>query len=246
MTRSARVYDFTIPAGGAVTVLAEGSFYRLMTAAGSIEVRRNNGSIVGPLLPGQGERAEFLSLTLTDKSGASNPGSILIGDDTFIDDRISGEVSVIDGEVARSLAAVAFIGSNYMNPGAGLSAHVQLWNPVGSGKRLVVGSSVFSGSSEFSLLRLKRHNAPLANLAASPQNLMETGPATVAQLRNEANAGVLGGVSLTGPLWAAGNSFNRREFVTPILIDPGSGIHWVQGTVNLLLAAEFEYFEVPA
>lgn len=246
MTRAARVYDFTIPAGGAITVLAEGSFYRLMTAAGGIEVRRNNGSIVGPLLPGQGERAEFLSLTLTDKSGASNPGSILIGDDTFIDDRISGEVSVINGAVSRALAGVAYVCGDYSNPVAGQYSHVSLFNPGGSGRLLVVSKITMSSYVTLSGVRVRRSSAALANAAlVAPVNKLESGPASVAAMSNEASAASLGGAQVAMGIWAAPNSLAQIDFAEPILIGPGSGIVLGQLTVNQFIWGNFEYWERP-
>ena len=70
-------------------------------------MRPDGGSSLSPLYAGQGQRKEFQRLTVTDKSGAANVVLIIVADDDFIDDRITGEVSVIDGSKARTKTGAA-------------------------------------------------------------------------------------------------------------------------------------------
>lgn len=242
MTRAARVYDFTIPASGAITILAEGSFYRLMTAAGALEVRRNNGSIVGPLLPGQGERADFLSLTLSDKSGATNAGSILIGDDTFIDDRITGEVSVINGGMARTKAGNAYLACAVLTSSAGNYSHIGIFNPTASGINAFVSAVHYNGYTSGNY-EIRVLTAALAN-SFTVNNKIVGGAAGVVAGCHEQAASMLGGTIIfkTYASTATPNVYRQDE---PLLLRPGYGICVLPVVVNANMACNFEYIEVP-
>lgn len=241
MTRAARVYDFTMPAFGAAVILAEGSFYRLMSATGAVEVRRNNGSIVGPLLPGQGERAEFISLTITDKSGAANAGTILIADDAFIDERVSGEVSVIDGGLVRSMGQAAFMAVASLNASAGNYGIVQLWNP--SATRWAAVSQVwlnsFSGGQNY---EIRIASAPLATLVGAPPSKRTNGAASAMELRTDVLAAIPAGALLVknyGPI----NTLAPWRFTEPLAVAPGTGLNVIGTTLNAHLCPCFDYFE---
>lgn len=242
MSRAARVYDFTLNANGAFVILAEGSFYRLMSATGAVEVRRNNGSIVGPLLPGQGERAEFISLTITDKSGAANAGTILIADDSFIDERISGEVSVIDGSVSRALAGRTFLGAAISNAVAGQFSHVQLWNPPASGVRAIVQRVIASGFAGVAVF-VRMNTAALTALANNAPNKVLSGAVSVCQLRTENNVASLGGTNYVQE-WRAGNTSLELKPGEPFIVDPGYGLLVINGNVNVTITGGFDFWEV--
>lgn len=243
MTRAARVYDFTLSANGAAVILAEGSFYRIMSATGAVEVRRNNGSLVGPLLPGQGERAEFISLTITDKSGAANAGTILIADDTFIDERISGEVAVIDAGFLSTRSGAAFMASRVLAASAGLYSHVGLWNPLGSGVDCYVKAIMFCGFTSGNY-ELRVMDTALTD-TYTPSNKKIGAAVGAVQGRSQYDVAVLGGAVLY-KIYAGTSTPTVYEPAEPICLTPGNGILAMPVTANAVMQANFDYIEVPA
>ena len=106
--RTAKIYDFTLTALGAFQIPAEGSYYRIQTASSTVEVTRDGGAGL-QLLPGQGERGvEFKRLTIRDKSGSPQTGTILIADANFVDDRIIGPVDQVEVNRNKSLLGQSF------------------------------------------------------------------------------------------------------------------------------------------
>lgn len=137
----AKIYKFIVPANGAYTLLVSGSFFKILSSTAAVSVRSDQLGTIGELLAGQGvERAPFNSLLFTGSSGFANEVRVIVAADTFIDDRISGEVSVIDGGKARTLAGAVFGGRVGAAAGATEYAQVQFWNPPGSNRRVIVGS----------------------------------------------------------------------------------------------------------
>lgn len=132
MGRATQTYDFTLTAGGSQVLNVEGSFYRIQSATGNVEVRRDGGSVLGPLTVGQGERAEFRRLTLRDLSGGANSGRILVADGSFIDDTviIAAPVAVrpeaANGNQKFSGALVANTPETMFTPGANVNGAVVL------------------------------------------------------------------------------------------------------------------------
>lgn len=96
-------YDFTIPANGVYRLLVAGDYFKLMTAAGAVNVQAEWGELRG-LLAGQGlEATPFGYLVFTDVSGASNPVRVFVGDEKFIDG-LGGTVNVGTNAVPKSAA----------------------------------------------------------------------------------------------------------------------------------------------
>ncbi|MBB1602546.1 hypothetical protein [Variovorax sp. UMC13] len=124
-----KIYTFTVPANAAFPLLAMGDFFKIQAATGPVEVRGDTFGTIGGVLPGQGlERTPFNRLEFRDISGGDNQISLLVADQAFVDDRISGEVSVIDGNTALTKAGLAFIASANASAAPGNLFFVQLHN----------------------------------------------------------------------------------------------------------------------
>lgn len=244
MARSAKIYDFRMAANGSFTLLVEGSFYRIQSATGAVEVRRDGGSGIGPIFPGQGERDEnFTRLTIVDKSGQPNVGFIVVSDGTFVDDRISGEVSVIDGNKSRTAAGGAYmwrptsIGANFN--------HAQLWNPAGSGKDIIV-DAFFLTSSLAGAVSVCRNTVALANVAPNAvQNaLLNAGTAGVAMPKTESLAALIYNNCLGTALVNANGSFDFSTVLKrPIEVPPGSGLVFLSEVVGATISGWVSFFE---
>ena len=91
-----KIYDFTLAAGGSQTILVESDYFRVMTAAGVIDVIGDTFGTLPALQAGQGlQNTSYKRLTIRDASGAPNTGTILCSGDLFIDNRTLGSVSLI-------------------------------------------------------------------------------------------------------------------------------------------------------
>lgn len=241
--RAAKIYEFTLAANGSFEILAEGSFYKLLSAADQVAVSRNGGSELAPLRVGQGEEnTEFTRITVRDMSGSANYGSIVIADNGFIDDRISGEVSVIDGEKSRSLAGTLFSAIPSTVAVAGQYPYAQLWNPAGSGKNLIVQQILLSTSSAAPITLTFGTVARSLNMTATHAKNKKAGAAIgLAQVRSENSASYI-----TSQFWAGycvANQIIQWKPSGPLIVPPGYGLDAVTNLVNSTILAAFEWYE---
>src|SRR5688500_10394922 len=132
MTTTAKIYSLVIPASGSFPLLTSGDYFKGLSATGAFETTGDTFRTLGAILAGQGlEGVAFSRLTFRDTSGASNTLRVLIAGDKFIDDRITGEVSMIDGGKARTISNAAFAWANGCGPIAAKFSAAQLYNPIG-------------------------------------------------------------------------------------------------------------------
>lgn len=220
-----------------------GSYYRLLTCTGPIEVRRSDGSVLGPINAGQGEReTPFNKLTLVDKTGAANAGTILITDKNFVDDRITGEVSFVDGGMARSLAGKAFCGVSFCAAQAGLFSHCQIYN-ASTTKNVFLTQLTPSTSASYSVQAAVK-STPLATAYNFAANKKVGSPASSAiENRIETAAAYLGSAVNYLLLYQSGYSFVPYKLTEPILLPPGQGLVFAPQAVNAAMLLNFEAFE---
>lgn len=236
--------DFTLNAGASVQVAASGAYLKLLTATGKVRVITNTG-ITMDLMPGQGfRRQKFDSFIVQDKSGALNTGVFLIASDEMVDDRVTGEVSVIDGMKSRVLANQAFARSQTWNPGAGAYGTAELWNPASSGKLIVL--------EEISLMQTSALGtgftmgfATSAQYAAPATGLSKKsgGAASVGQVAKFDEAAA--GANLTG-IYAFYTDVNRTVpfgLKEPVVILPGAAFRVGALFAGAALSVGFQWFE---
>lgn len=242
-----KVYPVSMQPGESVQLLVQGSYFKIASSTGVLDVTGDTFGTIEGVLAGQGLRGyPFQRLTLRDRSGVGNVVRLLVADELFIDDRITGSVEVIDGGRNRSMVSAAFSGVGYSAAVAGMKAHVQLYNPPGSGRRLVVKSVkviAYVGSWNADLRML---NSPLAGTVNAPACKMLGGASGVAQLRDQANAGLMfSGESLMTFGGASSGSSDAFRFEEPILIGPGKGMVVFLYQENATLQVPIEWFEEP-
>lgn len=79
MSSYSRVYDFVIPANGSVYLEVPGDYYKILSNTGNLSTRRDGSNDLKPMYAGRGEKgALFQRLILSDLSGSTNTGQILI------------------------------------------------------------------------------------------------------------------------------------------------------------------------
>ena len=229
-------YDFNLEPGGGQTIDVRGRFFKYRSGNGLIRVRTSLGGFVD-LLPGQGvENVNFTSLTVSDRSGAVNAGVILAGEFDFRDDRIAGSVEVIDGGRNRTMANQAFVAATYRGGIAGNSALIQLFNPVDSGRRVVVGWQAKSSAGGGNV-GICVEAAPLSTFDKYAQSKLSGGAPSKAQLRTESRVGNFIGASL------ASDTMGDRRWIEPVVLMPGYGLTTWSGTLGQDVLGAFEFFE---
>lgn len=238
----AKIYPFSIPAGGSFPLLVLGDYCKILTSNGELSIAGDSFGTLGPILAGQGvEDTPFSRLVLVNNSGAMNSGTILIADNKFIDDRITGEVSVIDGGKSRVLANSAFMGADYVAASVGNFSITQLWNPVGSEKNVFI-EQIFIGCSSNTGISISKHNAELT-IAGTSQPISKniSGSAGIALIKNQTNVAYLG--TVMGSISILASTTFQYKFTEPLLLNPGYGMMINPTNVNMDIRATFEFFE---
>lgn len=213
----AKVYPIELAAFGTFRLPVQGSYFKIRTATGRVEVSGNTFGKLGALDAGQGLRgAWFDDLTLTDVSGGANEIEIIVAAAEFVDDRITGEVSVIDGARGRTLAGDEFTSSTWTGAvAAGETGAVQLWNPLGSGVRLVI-----AGYLATNYTTLIDTTASLGAVVGVARNKRRgAGGASVCEVRRLVAVGAPAG----NELWQAPSGLPVYP-TAPWIIEPNRGI----------------------
>lgn len=249
MATDTRDYPFAIAAGGMQILPVHGEKFLVRSTTGPVDVRWKSGRI-SALLAGQGYnvRKGFDQLTLNNPGALPIVGVVQVADDDFLDKRITGDVSVIDGEKARTLAGGRFMGAcQCLAGGAAIGSLVQIWNP-STTKNLVLTSvqvvafanlsvSVFGCSLQLANASPYIGNAKLG--AASGVGLLRT------EQCNAARNTVLGNAAL-GFLaihYIGINTARPLPLSGPIVCPPATGLIIRQDIFNVQLDVNFEWFE---
>lgn len=239
-------FDFNLGAGASQTIDVKGRFFKYKSGTGPIRVRVSGGGSVD-LLPGQGvENVLFASLTVSDRSNASNMGSILAGDFDFRDDRISGTVDIVDGGKSRTLAGQSFSSAVLCYGAGGLYSTAQVFNPADSGKR-VSCSKIIITSTISGLIKIGWNTA--ANGALPPEGVaskLTGGVSGKAKICNIGLAAEPAGFKYLGIYESGGGGGSTfiYAFAEPVLIMPGFGLNVQHGTIGTpTIQANFELVE---
>ena len=243
---STQTYDFTLTAGGSQVILAEGDYFRIMSSTGPVEVLMSEGSRYGPIAAGQGQKGKrYTRLTVRDRSGSANLGFIMVAGEEFVDNRVNGEVSVIDGEKARTLAGGMFSGSPFSAASVGNFSLCQLWNPAGSGKNLIINAlSVNALAGAIVNVYTNVAMSPTDQTVTRSANKLSGAAIGVAQSRIDAVAAVPAfNNNLLQTLLAPANVTQGWGIRGGVVIRPGAGLVAINNGANAQLITNFEWFE---
>jgi len=226
----------TIP----VATRARSVYYESATGAGETIIRvvmQGGAGSEYMLKVGQGFRAgeDYEQLLVTNPGATDIAGFLVLADAGFFDNRVVGTVSIsgtvgvtgnvvtIDAGHNRSAANASFIAGASVGSGSG-QAFAQLWNPVGSGKNIVVSSFDLVTSPAASLAVSKTTGALSTLVAGGVQSKLLGGAVTaVAQLRMQQGGALTGRVKLFD-LSAPALVRNTYKFSDPLIIMPGNGL----------------------
>lgn len=232
-------YDFNLAASQSMTIDVAGKFFKYKSGTGLLRIRNSKGGYVD-LLPGQGVWGlDFTTLTIQDKSGATNVGVILAGAFDFHDDRITGTVEVISGEKARVIAGNSFSGSVGVVADPTFPAMTQLYNPAASGKNIFLNRIIIGGSAAGEWL-VASTATQLATLVGTFPNKKMGGAASAAERRREARV-ALGNTIFD--MYCALNVPFDLVMAEPLMVTPGNGIVVYPATVNVPAVVNFQFYE---
>lgn len=245
-------YDFTIAPNQTRELAAEGSYFRYYSgSAGGLDetilIKSDTGGVQTLLRPGQSIKtpANCRTWYLSNYRNASTiSGIVVVGNGEIQDSQVAGTVSVVDGGKLRSMAAQAFLGYGSIGASAGLYSMIQLFNPAGSGKNVIVSQICASVSVPANnYIYLRRHSIPFANHLGNAASKNGIG-ASQAVIKSE-NAAIPASTGLL--LLPYKNALDQiiYKFTEPIVIAQNVGIFLASDTVNSTLLANFEFHEDP-
>lgn len=248
-------YDFQVAANATFPIAATGRYIKYVSGnngGGDVSIvvtPSGQGAAKVVLVPGQAFRVSDQGPTPSgwvlsnSAGGATISGKVVIGDGRIDDPTINGTVQVVDGGKARTLSGTSFIGIGAVNGTAGVYTQVQLWNPGGSGKRLVVEAVGGNVSGNPLVLVWGFTNAALGSVIQQGLSKLAGGAASVAQLQTGTTA-VAPTPTLFNMSLPAATSFPEK-MNEPIVLPPNYGLICVATTVNNGFGATFEWYEEP-
>ncbi|WP_454710713.1 hypothetical protein [Cupriavidus nantongensis] len=245
-------YDLNIGVGQAQAIDVAGDRVQFISASDPfavIELRPNfsQGNIV--LRPGQGYRfsEQVQRWVVYNRGAVPLTGSLMIGTGDFFDQRISGDVNVLDNSKARTMAGDVFASYMFGQANPAEYPHVQLWNPVGSGVRAVVRR--LSGSCQSAGLVVVNANVtPLATQFPARASSRYIGVGRVSKLeqRYQSSASFIGtSANLFAQSIPAGGVAQEAP-TSPFVFEPGTGlIVRMENVTGVPILVNMDVEEVP-
>lgn len=157
--------------------------------------------------------------------------------------RISSSVSIVDGGKARTIAGAAFMDVFGPNSVANQFSYAQIWNPAGSGKRVIV-SQVSGTSQAGGYLTLAFSAGMLPTLLRKAGSKISGGAASVVDCRvaTDQTDYVPGSVARIYSYYIQANGNVVYKLNEPIVINPGAGLIG-KSALGSDINAGFEFFE---
>lgn len=157
---------------------------------------------------------------------------------------VTGDVSVIDGEKSRTLAGGMYSGTPNSQAAAGLYSVCQLWNPLGSGKNLIVASvGLAASTASIALVYTIGASAPTDQTVGRSANKLSGAPLGVGQVRVDASNIPNFSGNLLRTMACPGSDVREWDVRGAVVVPPGNGLSMVGTVVNTQLIANFEWFE---
>jgi hypothetical protein len=157
-------------------------------------------------------------------------------------DRVMGEVSVISGELVRVKAGMCFVGTGVCGGVAGNYSPVQLWNPAGSGKRVVINRLVTYSTVAGQGLYVGITNSALATVSGNIANKLAGGAVGVAQLRQANSVSAPASPVYISAVQVAGEA-REMGFSEPIILPEGFGAVVWHSNQNAQNVSAFQWIE---
>lgn len=249
-------YDIAIAPNQSRTIDAAGNYvYFYAGSAGgadpTILIKGASSGLQIPLAPGQGLRLpggqRESSWIIQNRAGAGTIiGTIAIGDGAITDNRVTGDVNVIDASRGLVLSDLSYWTNAYQAAVAATFAHCAVWNPAGSPKNLSVHVTGLISGTSVQVLARSLNVQPAAGwtaVAVANRNIGQAG-APVHQLWTTTNAAAQGAaINLPGYTLAANVLLSTMRPRSPFVVKPGAGLALYSTTLNTDLGAHFDVEE---
>jgi len=242
-------YDFTLAPNGVREIPCEGTYFRYYSGSAggadeSILIKSDTQGVVTILRPGQSIKMPINVKTwrmANNKGAGTITGIVVVGDGEIQDSNVAGTVSVINGEIARVKANQSFMAVE-LNPAvAGQYGMVQLWNPVASGKRLILNKiSVFSQVAAMGY-GLFKYNTALT-LQGNAASKLSSGALSSGEMRTGSNVALVGNQYANFGLIGATES-KDFPFSEPFVIEPGWSIYLCPAAPNTSAYTTYQWNE---
>lgn len=239
----------TLAAGEVWRLTIAADFFRIAEAAWPVKVRiLKAGRILGEMdgwQAGDFVRDVQFDAVEIEAGSLAQTVTVQIAGGGVGSDRVIGEVSVIDGAKARTMAGVAFAG--YVSKAAVVDqySYAQIWNPSASGKRVVV-EAMETGSAVATLIYFAASTSAVVDYVSSATCKLIGSADSNAEFRSGASATDLTiGERLFAKVGPAGTSMYIKP-KEPIVLEPGRGLVARAGGLNQDVFAHFEFFEESA
>lgn len=188
----------------------------------------------GAVPPGGFNQVEITSSETQTVSFWIVPGAIF-------SQRIAGEVSVVDGGAARTLAGQSFSGSASEGPVSAQFSYVQLWNASTTHRFLVYRIVLSTPAAQ--RMKLTHGALALTTVGSAPENKMTVGSQSPnAQMRGQSSAGNIGNFLGSVGFVGASNPI-LLESNDPYIVGPGNGLIVGGETLNTAVNAFFDFRE---
>lgn len=245
-----KVLKVIIGAGGTTSLDVVGNYYRIVSATGAVYVGTDDGDLQ-QLAKGLGEQTEKEFTRLYIYSEVAQTIEIAVSRGRVDDSRLNlvGAVEVIDGGKARTEAGQAAIGSLYTLGGSGNYCNIELMNPAGSGKNLVLKQFRLGANGT---MRVELHNTESAYSVGGPTYFtvkkdVRTAPALAAARMYQGNrvTAQTGNPSFPAMMmgYVSGFSDFAWTFTEPVILGPDQGILWAATSQNISMSLSVEWFE---
>lgn len=244
-----QTYDFntgnqgTLVAAGTLVAYVSGNALGLDDG---IIIRPERGGSAVELQPGQSftftERFQQLRIAARTQA-VTVAGKILVGEGSFTNNRVGGDVNVIDGGKNRTLANQAFWAYAGQTAGAGVLPIVMLFNPSNSSTRTIV-KQIRVASPTASFISIGIHNAVLADGPFNVRSKLANGANAAAKMYRD-NLAASPATNIESVSVAA-NIPTTITFTEPVVLPPGFGLMAWNQTLGTSLTMALECSEEAA
>lgn len=236
-------------AGEVKTYMVQGSYFEVIDAPLPVSVRLTDqyGAVRGAMSQAEASfylrGSDFSVIEIT--SLAAQTIRFAFGSAEAGTRRTAGVVQVIDGGKSRTLTQTAFAGYAFAPLLAANNGHAQLWNPIGSGVKVVCEQVKVFSQADFSYVSI--NNAALSNLGYNGKSKLSGAQDGVSEFRWATLPALLVAPLASVSIFSKdANQNNSWVLSNPIILLPGFGLLVANSTQGLTLGTFFEFYEEPA
>lgn len=247
----ARTVDIDLVAYVAQRRTLRGRYLRMWDAVGDVEVQVD-GAPVMLMQKGMGLPFAVPFSEVSFRSATAQTIRVVVADERVDDSRfnVSGAVEVIDGGVQRSRDHRSFSGYARVLPVTGQYQAVQIFNPVGSYRRVIISRITIAATASVEV-GMGFTSVPFVGAQSAVWDVFQLasgsgGGAAAAAIRGRSDpvslVSVVSGIAWLGLGGSIFPVFEYR-FPSPIIIEEGNGVNVFGASQNTGLAATFDFTE---